>query len=272
MIVEGKILAQNVQKELMKAFASVRRDFTVSLFSAPEGLAAQKFIESKKKVARELGVTLRPVDMAPMRTTKELLEDVLVERADGIIVQLPLPARFDAEEILSVLPQDKDLDRIGSAARFALREGGAAVWPPVVGACAHILHTNDISVAGKEAVVVGKGRLVGEGAALWLMQKGARVTSLDIGERDLASHTRTADIVVMGAGHPGLLTPSMVKEGVIILDAGTSESEGKLLGDADPACAARASLFTPTPGGIGPLAVAMIFKNLLALNGIKVKD
>ncbi len=97
------------------------------------------------------------------------------------------------------------------------------------------------------------------------------MTTLNSSTGDLAEHTREADVLVLGAGSPGLITPDMVKDGVIILDAGTGESEGVLKGDADPACAAKARIFTPTPGGLGPVTVAKVFENLLTLVNLKAK-
>jgi methylenetetrahydrofolate dehydrogenase (NADP+)/methenyltetrahydrofolate cyclohydrolase len=105
---------------------------------------------------------------------------------------------------------------------------------------------------------------VGIPAAAWFEEQGSEVVLVDK-QSDVAKAVAEADIVVLGAGEPGLLTPQMVKEGVVVLDAGTSESSGKLVGDADEAVLEKARLFTPVPGGIGPVAVAMIFKNLLKL-------
>lgn len=98
---------------------------------------------------------------------------------------------------------------------------------------------------------------------MMLAEMGARVTS--IGRGDSLDPLKEADIIVLGAGEPGLVRPGHIKDGVVLIDAGTSESSGKIAGDADPACADKAALFTPVPGGVGPVAVAMIFKNLLAL-------
>jgi methylenetetrahydrofolate dehydrogenase (NADP+)/methenyltetrahydrofolate cyclohydrolase len=100
---------------------------------------------------------------------------------------------------------------------------------------------------------------------------GANVTVTNRSTVDLASHTREADVIILGAGSPGLLTPDMVKQGAIVLDAGTSEEGGVVKGDANPAVAEKASLFTPTPGGIGPITVAKLFENLLVLDALKHK-
>jgi methylenetetrahydrofolate dehydrogenase (NADP+)/methenyltetrahydrofolate cyclohydrolase len=134
----------------------------------------------------------------------------------------------------------------------------------VAEAISEILVRVNFSAAGKKAVVVGAGRLVGAPAIELLKDIGAHVSVITHTEGSL-DELKDADIVVLGAGEPGLVKPEMLKEGVVLIDAGTSESAGKLAGDASPECAEVASVFTPVPGGIGPIAVAMIFKNLFTL-------
>ena len=126
-----------------------------------------------------------------------------------------------------------------------------------------ILESECITVEGKEVVIVGNGSLVGKPAAAWFRLGGAHVDVADNETDNLPDVTKQADIIVCGAGVPGLITPEMIKEGVIILDAGTSEDSGKLRGDADPACADKASLYTPVPGGIGPITVAVLLRNVV---------
>jgi methylenetetrahydrofolate dehydrogenase (NADP+) / methenyltetrahydrofolate cyclohydrolase len=136
-----------------------------------------------------------------------------------------------------------------------------------VGAVQKILAYGNVVVAGKRAVVVGAGFLVGEPVAIWLAQQGAEVEVFTVESKpeDLVAALGTADIVVSGAGSPHLIKQGMLKDGVVLIDAGTSESSGQIVGDADPACAAKCSLFTPVPGGIGPVAVACLFENTVTL-------
>jgi methylenetetrahydrofolate dehydrogenase (NADP+) / methenyltetrahydrofolate cyclohydrolase len=127
----------------------------------------------------------------------------------------------------------------------------------------HPVH--ETPVFERHVVVVGSGKLVGLPASRWFMEQGSAVSVVTKDTADIAYYTKNADIIVLGAGVPRLLTPDMVKEGVVILDAGTSEDGGVLAGDADPACAEKASLFTPVPGGIGPITVAVLLRNLVEL-------
>ena len=114
-------------------------------------------------------------------------------------------------------------------------------------------------------LILGHGRLVGAPAALLMRHNHAHVTVVDKQVEHLALLTREADIIISGVGQPGILLPEMLKRGVVLIDAGTSEDGGKIVGDADPRCAEIASLFTPVPGGVGPITVSMIFKNVSIL-------
>jgi methylenetetrahydrofolate dehydrogenase (NADP+)/methenyltetrahydrofolate cyclohydrolase len=126
---------------------------------------------------------------------------------------------------------------------------------------------NSLEIRDKRTVVVGEGFLVGAPVAVWLTQQGARVNIIDTPASFAGARVTLAqaDIIIAGAGSPHLIKPEMVKEGVVLIDAGTSESGGIIVGDADLACALRCSLFTPVPGGIGPLAVAFLFENAVTL-------
>jgi len=179
--------------------------------------------------------------------------------ADGVIVQLPFPPQVDAEVLLSAIPKELDIDNINYAGEET------EVLPPVVGAVAEIAKRHNVDFAGKNVVVIGRGRLVGKPAALWAEAQGAAVTVIDKNTPNADSIIHEADIIISGAGHPGLVTHGKIKDGVIIFDAGTSEDGGELRGDADSACASKCSLFTPVPGGIGPITIAILLRNLVEL-------
>lgn len=257
MIVDGKSIASDILKEVADGIAALGRPLRLGVLYISPDFATQKFIAIKEKRAQELGVEVVKRELAADATTGDAVAAAraLSAEVDGIIIQLPFSGNVGVEALLSTLSPEKDVDAMG-ASRIMLS--------PVIAALEAILLRHGVDPKGKTAVVVGQGNLVGKPAAAWLSDAGAAVSVLVEGDA-LAEQTKEADIIVLGAGHPGLLTPDMVKEGVVVLDAGTSESSGKLAGDADPRVAERASLFTPVPGGIGPVAVAMIFKNLLFL-------
>jgi len=260
MLVDGNKIADALYGDMRKQFA---------LFASPARLAVvvcdafpvtESFVAAKKRSAERLGVVLVRYGADPSLDGNALcaLIKAYAEDADGVIVQLPLPANINIEEVLACIPPEKDVDGIG------LSEG-TKVLPPVALAVEEIFRVYAVEVRGKNAVVIGSGRLVGVPVAGLLERMGADVTVIKRG--DSLEALGAADIIVSGAGEPGLVKPNMIKKGVVLVDAGTSESGGKIAGDADPACAKVASLFTPVPGGVGPIAVAMIFKNLIKLVG-----
>ncbi len=258
MIVNGKVIAADILAQVKKDLASLQRPLALGILFASPDFATKSFIAIKEKRAAEIGATLVQRELPDSATTDDALAALisLSKEVDGVIVQLPLPKNIDTEKVLSAIPADKDVDGIGG--------GKAVVLSPVVAAIKEILTRESTLLFGKKVVVVGKGRLVGAPAADWFEQQGAEVTLVGAGDT-IAAATVLADVILLGVGSPGLLTPEMIKQGVMILDAGTSESAGKLTGDADPACEEKTFLFTPVPGGIGPIAVAMIFKNLVTL-------
>ena len=132
----------------------------------------------------------------------------------------------------------------------------------MAGACEEILSRASVELTGKKITVIGQGRLVGIPVLAWLRRRGAEPTTVGLDYEDLPELLKKSDIIISGAGAPGLIKSDMIKSGVIILDAGTSESLGRVVGDAELACAERAEVFTPVPGGLGPVTVAVLFQNL----------
>ena len=172
---------------------------------------------------------------------------VAAAQSDGIVVQLPLPPHVDT-----------------AAVHY---DGSGTVLPPVVGAVAAIADTHRVSFQDKMVTVVGAGRLVGAPAALWVEAQGGIITVVtnETPIDQVQTALSKADIIITGAGVPGLVTPDQVQPGVVVFDAGTSEDGGALVGDVDPTVAEKAALFTPVPGGIGPLTIACLLRNLVTL-------
>ncbi len=260
MVVDGKHIAEELLGTLLAqrpAVPSIRLGVLMSGGDA----AVASFVRIKKRVAARLAVEVYCEELSDEHTTQDALLALqkLIAQTHGVIVQLPLPPHIATETILAALPAEKDVDGIGT-------EGARQVLSPVPAAMEEILNREQISLPDKQILVVGHGRLVGAPVQQWLKQRGITPMTANTSEA-VAQQAPLADIIILGAGSPGLLIPSMIKEGVIILDAGASEMQGKVVGDADPACAAKAVLFTPVPGGIGPIAVVELFKNLFSLAG-----
>jgi len=265
MLVDGKKIASRIRAELKQEFSKVPKQQLIVIAVEPT-FATKKFIGIKKKFAEDISVVLVEKEFPSTVSTEELVAVIQEERGKGIVVQLPLPSQIDTQKVLDAISEEDDVDGISSIAAEHFKEGRGLVMPPVVGAMAEILNEYHIELSGKNAVIVGSGRLVGIPAASWLAGEGTHIHVATKGSLDLLAKAKEADILILGAGDAGFIKKDMIKKGVVLLDAGTSEEGGELRGDADPVCAEIASLFTPVPGGIGPITVAMIFKNLLVLS------
>ncbi len=264
MIVNGKEIANDIVEALLKERGILPGVIQLGVVMAQGDVATASFVRIKERVAGRLGVEVVREILPEDATTNDAIAAVnkMVQETQGVIVQLPLPDAIDTDTVLRALPSSHDVDAVGP--------GRQVVLPPVAEAISEIFTRENISAQNKKAVVVGAGRLVGAPAARLLRDMGAEVTVVTQTEGSL-SELKDADIVVLGAGKSGMVKPNMLKEGVVLIDAGTSEQSGRVMGDADPACAEVASIFTPVPGGVGPIAVAMIFKNLLSLISYKKK-
>jgi methylenetetrahydrofolate dehydrogenase (NADP+)/methenyltetrahydrofolate cyclohydrolase len=259
-IIDGKKIAAEIVEGLLAERSLLPPVLRLGVLMGKEDAASASFVKIKERVANKLHVVVVREMLDEFADTAEALRALvrLSKTCEGIIVQLPLPEAIGLEEVLKAVPVAKDVDAINPDTKEPL------VLAPVAGAIAEIFLRNNISGQGKKAVVVGAGRLVGVPAAKLLLDIGAEVFIVTHTSGTL-EELQDADIAVLGTGEPGLVKPEMLKEGIVLIDAGTSEQGGKLAGDADPGSAKIASVFTPVPGGIGPIAVAMIFKNLYML-------
>lgn len=256
MIVDGRKIAREILARTKARTEKLGRRPNVLAYVSPEETSATRsYMKIKARSAEDAG--------CDFEETRSL---TFSDRADAIIVQLPLPSDISTEDVLNSIPLRQDADVLSQAARTKFENGDTdALAPPVVGAVREIFMRGDIEVKGKYAVVIGNGWLVGNPCAVWLKQQGAEVTVITLESGNLRSALLDADIIISGAGVPGLIQPSFIKSGVVLIDAGTSESNGIIAGDADPACADKCSIFTPVPGGVGPIAVAVLFENVVTL-------
>lgn len=271
-VIDGKALASNVLARAKARATKHRRSPELVIITANETPATKSYLAIKEKKALEAGCTTKIVRLSNTANTTDLIKTVLdaSKRADAVVVQLPLSARVDTKAVIDMIPIDKDADALSASARTCFESvdlRSQCILPPVVGAMREIFTQHGVQVAGERAVVIGDGRLVGVPCAIWLKQQGAdvEVITLDTQEAKKLALLRSARIIVSGTGSPHSIQPDMLTSGAVLVDAGTSEQSGKIVGDADPACANVCSLFTPVPGGVGPLAVACLFDNVTRL-------
>lgn len=269
MVVDGKALSKEVITAVRATLSQLTGEPVLVVLVVGDDPVTTRFVRMKSLVAHEAGVQMEVKNFPSTAKEEDLIDAISASasRVDvtGIIVQLPLPLHIDADRVLSAIPVEKDVDVLNKNAIANVRMGTSPILPPVAAAVQYILERSGVSVAGKEVLVVGNGKLVGAPVALLMRHNDAHVTVIDRPISDLRRETLESEVIIAGTGNPSLITPDMVQDGAVLVDAGTSEQGGKIVGDIDPACAQKASLFTPTPGGVGPLTVAMLFKNCAIL-------
>ncbi len=250
--------------------------------------ASEIYVRSKRKTCAELGIYSELITPDKGVTTEEMLELIAGLNArdeiDGILIQLPLPAHVDTRRLLEAVQPEKDVDGFHPVNAGRLQTGRPALAPCTPAGIMEILRRSEIEIHGRYAVVVGRSNIVGKPAAVMLVNASATVTVCHRFTPDLARFTREADILVVAVGRPELITPEMVKPGAVLIDVGinriTDAAEVKRLfpgdaaraegfakrgstvvGDIAPAAFARASAYTPVPGGVGALTIAMLMQN-----------
>ena len=274
MILHGKPVQERVLAEVKAGVDRLRaaRGVTPGLAVVLVGddPASQVYVGHKKRAADTVGITARDC-LYPEGLGQQELEDLLRSLgADpgihGILLQLPLPKGLDEAAALAAIVPDKDVDGLHPTNLGRLLAGEPGTVPCTPSGCLEILDHYGAKLEGAEAVVVGRSRLVGKPLAQLLLARHATVTMCHTRTRDLAFHTRRADVLCVAAGRPRMITGDMVKEGAWVIDVGVNRlPTGKLAGDVDfDSVSPRAAGITPVPGGVGLLTIAMLLRNTLA--------
>ncbi|MBI4138238.1 MAG: bifunctional 5,10-methylenetetrahydrofolate dehydrogenase/5,10-methenyltetrahydrofolate cyclohydrolase [Candidatus Wildermuthbacteria bacterium] len=268
-ILSGDQIAKTVLGALAKNIAGKKP--LLAVIQVGKNPVSEKYVGEKEKIAIVLGAGFKKYDFAEDIPQEDLEKEIAAIGKDpavsGMIVQLPLPRHIRAQKALDLIPEEKDADILSSSlfGKFAL--GECSMLPPTVEAIALLLEKAGVHLRGATVAVVGAGRLVGLPLIFWLIRQGATVFVAHKDTKDLASCTLSADVVISGTGKAGLITGGMIKAGAVVIDAGTSVEDGQTKGDVDFASVSeKAGFITPVPGGVGPLTVACLFKNLFSLH------
>ncbi len=245
---------------------------TLAIVQVGNDPASDIYVGRKLAACDAIGMGKRHVQLKDSVTFDEMLTTIHELNDDpavtGYLIQLPLPdkvwKRFP--ELAKAMDPKKDVDGLTAynLGKLALSTEFEHLVPATARGVIHLLETEKIDVEGKEVVIIGHSNIVGKPIALMLLNRLATVTVCHAKTKDLASHTKRADILVSAVGKPGLVTADMVKDGVVVIDIGTTKQGDKLLGDVDfEAVSQKASAITPVPGGIGPLTVACLLQNVI---------
>ena len=267
-LLNGKRLAERILVNLKK---KVKRKLTLAVVLIGENPVSEIFINQKKMACEKVGIGFKlfhfPSRIQTVRLKKEIEKIVKSSFSSGVIIQLPLPKKFDPEEFLNIIPENKDIDVLSEKSLGKFYQGVSPILPPTVGGILHLLKNYGIKVKGKSIVILGAGRLVGFPLAVQLLREKATVSVLNEFTKDTSTFTKKADILISAVGRPNLVKGSMVKKGAVVIDAGTHLWKGKLVGDIDfESVSKKASFLTPVPGGVGPMTVVCLLENLIKIS------
>ncbi|WP_010147874.1 bifunctional methylenetetrahydrofolate dehydrogenase/methenyltetrahydrofolate cyclohydrolase [Serinicoccus profundi] len=269
-ILDGKAVHATIQDELRtRVEALAARGVVPGLATVLVGddPASRWYVGAKHKDCATIGVTSIRRELPAGSTLEEVLAVVDELNADPAVTAFLVqqPTGLDEFAILSRVDPAKDVDGLHPTNLGALVMNEPAPLPCTPVGCVELLRRYDVPIAGAEVVVVGRGLTVGRPLGLILTRRSenATVTLCHTGTRDLAAHTRSADIIVSAAGVPDMITPDMVKPGAAVLDVGVARREGKIAGDVHPDVAEVAGWLTPNPGGVGPMTRAMLLSNVV---------
>lgn len=281
-LIDGKVCAnivkQGIAEEVEKIVAAGNRPPRLDIFLVGDRQDSLSYVNSKTKTCRSLGMDCVQHILPETVSEPELLDMIdncnNDDNVDAILIQLPLPDHFNSAKVLDFINYKKDADGLHLMNVGLLHLGEPYVMPCTPKGIMTLLETNNIPVAGQHVVVIGRSQLVGEPTAQLLIHSDATVTLCHSHTRNLEEISRLGDIVITATGTPGLLKPTDLKEGAVLIDVAINRVDGKLQGDVYSEATKgelekRLSAATPVPGGVGPMTIAMLMQNVLDMYKIK---
>ena len=267
-IIDGKKLSERFLENIKKKVKESDKKPGLAIIIVGDNPASQIYVGLKEKKSKELGFYCERHDLSKDISEGELLSkvDELNQKKEihGIVVQLPLPKHIDEHMIIdSVLPH-KDVDGFTPLSLGNLVNDNNMLVPATARACIELIKSTGVEIKGKNAVIVGRSKIVGKPVSLLLLQEHATVTICHSRTKDLAEHTKNADILVAAVGKAKLVKKDMVKKGAVVIDVGINRTSQGIAGDVDfEAVKEVVGHITPVPGGVGPMTIAMLLENTL---------
>ncbi len=274
-LLEGKVIAEGIKARLKQDVADLTAKYgrppKLVALQIGENQASSVYVKSQAKTADALGIAyelkVMPEGLA-QRDAEKVVEGLNGDPAmDAVILQLPVPKQIDAKRLLNLIAPEKDAEGMHPSNLGKVLLGKWAVAPCTASACMALIESTGVNLYGKEAIVVGHSEIVGKPLSLMLLAKFATTTVCHIGTGErgvLPEHVARAEILVVAVGKAGLIKGDWVKEGAIVIDVGINKVGDKIVGDCEfDKASAKASHITPVPGGVGPLTVTMLMKNVV---------
>jgi methylenetetrahydrofolate dehydrogenase (NADP+)/methenyltetrahydrofolate cyclohydrolase len=270
-LLEGKPIAERIKEEIKRLALSLNNKPVLASIQVGENAGASAYVKSQSRTAESLGIEYRLDKLSEDTSEKSLIEFIQIlnndETVNGIIVQMPIPAQIDYKKISCYIAVEKDIEGMHPANIGKIVFGKAKILPCTPAAVMELLNSTAIDLYGKEVVIVGHSEIVGKPLALLLLDKFATVTVCHIGTSKagkLEEHVKKAEVLIVAVGKAGLIKGEWIKEGAIVIDVGINRVGDKIVGDIEfEGAQKRASYITPVPGGVGPLTVTMLMRNLV---------
>ncbi|WP_427339203.1 bifunctional methylenetetrahydrofolate dehydrogenase/methenyltetrahydrofolate cyclohydrolase FolD [Caloranaerobacter sp. DY30410] len=271
-IINGKEIAKNIRAGLAKEIEIIKSKYGkvpgLAVVLVGNDPASHTYVSMKEKACKKIGMYSEVHRLSEDTTQDQIIE--LIEKLnkddkiDGILVQLPLPKGINENIVNYKISPEKDVDGFHAVNAGNLFLGEKGFVPCTPKGIIRLIKETGIEIEGKNAVVVGRSNIVGKPTAILLLNENATVKICHSRTRDLAKHVKEADILVSAVGKPEIIKGEMIKEGAVVIDAGTTKVNGKLVGDVEFDLAKdKASWITPVPGGVGPMTIAMLLENTL---------
>ena len=278
-LLEGKPIAARIKEDLKKQIHELQLKPILASIQVGENAGAEAYAKSQKKTAENLGIEYKFHKLNQDIKEQELIDFIQQLNEDknisGIILQMPLPAHIDYKKMSNFILPEKDVEAMNPANTGKIIFGKARILPCTPAAVMELLNETGIDLYGKEVVIVGHSEIVGKPLSLLLLEKFATVTVCHIGTSQagkLEEHVRGAQILIVAVGKAGLIKGEWIRQGAIVIDVGINRVEGKIVGDVEfDEAAKRSSWITPVPGGVGPLTVIMLMRNLVQTAKLQVK-
>ena len=272
-LIDGKAVAKRAKEELKKEIVELKEKYKSSpcllAVQVGENPASAAYLRSQKKGCEEVGIDYQVQQLHQEVSEEELIafikEKNQDEKVTGIILQMPLPQQIDAEKVQETIAPSKDVEGVNPQNMGLLFYGWPGLAPCTALAVMELIKSTGTSIKGKQVTLVGHSALVGKPLALLLLSSqfdSATTTVCHIATKDLAAHTKRAEILIVAVGKPGLIKADMIREGAMVIDVGINRVDGKIVGDVVfEEAKEKASLITPVPGGVGPVTTAMLLRN-----------
>ena len=270
-LLEGKPIASRIKEELKKQIQEQKLKPVLASIQVGENPGAEAYVRSQTKAAEGLGIEYQFHKLSQQIKEQELIDFIKglneQRRVTGIIIQMPLPSHIDYKKMSSFMLPEKDVEGMHPANIGKITFGKTRILPCTPAAVMELLKETEIDLYGKEVVIVGHSEIVGKPLSLLLLDKFATVTVCHIGTSQagkLAEHVSSAEVLIVAVGKAGLIKGEWIKEGAVVIDVGINRVDDKIVGDVEfDEASKRASQITPVPGGVGPLTVTMLMRNVV---------